>query len=101
LEVTVAHFLRDRDRVPVQLVDVRDVDEWPAGRMPGARLIPLADLAMRADELDPARPVVLVCRSGRRSLVAAALLQARGFRAARSLAGGMLAWAEAGQPVER
>jgi rhodanese-related sulfurtransferase len=44
---------------------------------------------------------VLVCRSGRRSLIAAALLQARGFRAARSLAGGMLAWADAGQPVER
>jgi rhodanese-related sulfurtransferase len=44
---------------------------------------------------------VIVCRSGRRSLIAADHLRRLGFPAARSLAGGMIAWAATGQPVER
>jgi rhodanese-related sulfurtransferase len=45
--------------------------------------------------------VVLVCRSGRRSLVAAEYLQTVGFGNARSLSGGMIAWAAAGLPIAR
>ncbi|MGW7490565.1 MBL fold metallo-hydrolase [Streptomyces sp. NPDC054786] len=63
----------------IQLIDVRNPAEYEAGALPGARNIPLAALPQRINELDPARPVVLYCRSGNRSVIAAALLEARGF----------------------
>jgi rhodanese-related sulfurtransferase len=82
----------------VLLLDVREPDEWAAGHAPGAVHVPLA-------ELDPAtlpgdRPIVAVCRSGNRSGTAAARIGAAGLRV-RNMAGGMNAWAEAGQPVVR
>ncbi|MFG2862141.1 rhodanese-like domain-containing protein [Streptomyces sioyaensis] len=63
----------------VQLIDVRNPAEYEAGALPGARNIPLAGLRHRLGELDPDRPVVLYCRSGNRSVIAAALLEAHGF----------------------
>ncbi|MFF4288278.1 rhodanese-like domain-containing protein [Streptomyces sp. NPDC001633] len=71
-----------------QLVDVRNPAEYAAGALPGARSIPLATLPDRITELDPARPVVLYCRSGNRSVIAAALLEARGFGDVCDLEGG-------------
>jgi rhodanese-related sulfurtransferase len=97
-EVTVVDFLRE-GHTGSQVIDVREPDEWAAGHMPDALLIPLGDLPARCGELDRRRPVVIVCRSGRRSLIAAEFLRAAGFPDSRSLAGGMIAWAEAGQPV--
>ncbi|MEV6568419.1 MBL fold metallo-hydrolase [Streptomyces kronopolitis] len=63
----------------VQLIDVRNPAEYEAGALPGARNIPLAGLRHHLTELDPDRPVVLYCRSGNRSVIAAALLEAHGF----------------------
>jgi rhodanese-related sulfurtransferase len=80
------------------LVDVREPHEWQAGHAPRARHIPLGQLTVRLHELPAGRPVVTVCRSGRRSARAAALL-ARDGREAHNLAGGMHAWASAGLPV--
>jgi rhodanese-related sulfurtransferase len=80
------------------LLDVREPDEWQAGRAPRARHIPLGQLARRAAELPQGRAVVTVCRSGARSARAAALL-ARDGRKVSNLAGGMHAWARAGLPV--
>ena len=51
----------------LQLVDVREQAEFASGRMPGARLLPLGELQRGAAELDRSRPVVCVCRSGKRS----------------------------------
>ena len=99
-EVDVAEAARARAAGTAQLVDVREPDEWAEGRIPGAVHIPLGDLPARAGEVDPTRPVIAVCRSGRRSLAAADALLAAGFAEAASLAGGMIAWREAGQPVE-
>jgi rhodanese-related sulfurtransferase len=82
-------------------VDVREPEEWATARMPGSVHIPLGELAARLGELDRARPVVAVCRSGQRSLYATALLLDAGFAQTASLAGGLIAWAEAGQPLER
>jgi rhodanese-related sulfurtransferase len=82
----------------VQLVDVRDREEWRAGRVPGARWIRMDELSARLGELDPDRPVVTVCRSGSRSGRMAEFLTGRGFRAD-NLDGGMQAWARAGLPV--
>lgn len=101
LEITLTEFLRDWRGPEVRLVDVREPDEWEAGRMPGGVLIPLGELEARSGELNPAAPTVIVCRSGRRSLIAAEYLKAIGFDRPVSLAGGILAWAEAGHPVER
>ena len=84
----------------VQLVDVRTPEERGAGRIADDTAhIPFDELPARAAELDSDRPVVFYCRSGARSLVAADAFEASGYDAA-SLAGGILAWAESGRPVE-
>ena len=72
----------------IQLIDVRNPAEYEAGALPGARNLPLAGLAHRIAELDPSRPVVLYCRSGNRSVIAAALLEARGFAEVCDVIGG-------------
>lgn len=74
-----------------QLVDVREPDEFAAGSLPGAENIPLGELPDRLGELDRARPVVLLCRSGARSSRAAEFLTESGFDRVVNLAGGMLA----------
>lgn len=86
----------------VQVVDVREEREFvgPLGHIRGAKLIPLADLGARLDELDRARPVVTVCRSGARSAQAALLLAKAGIGDVANLAGGMLRWRAAGHPVQ-
>jgi rhodanese-related sulfurtransferase len=100
-EVDVRHTAHARATGRVQIVDVREPDEWQAGHVPGAIHIPLGALAARRGELDPARPVITVCRSGNRSLVALDVLRDAGITDAKSLAGGMIAWQAAGQPVAR
>jgi rhodanese-related sulfurtransferase len=82
-----------------QLVDVRADHEWEAGRIAGATHLPLDELAGRTGELDPDRPVVLYCRGGTRSTMAADALAAAGFEAAK-LSEGIVGWAEAGLPLE-
>ncbi|MFD5737179.1 rhodanese-like domain-containing protein [Streptomyces sioyaensis] len=79
----------------VQLIDVRNPAEYEAGALPGARNIPLAGLRHRLGELDPDRPVVLYCRSGNRSVIAAALLEAHGFGDVCDVVGGYEAVAAA------
>ncbi|NUP18549.1 MAG: MBL fold metallo-hydrolase [Streptomyces sp.] len=92
-----AHRLAEADSV---LVDVREPDEWAAGHAPGAVLAPLS--ALTSGGLLPpvarGRSVVAICRSGKRSRAAAALLTARGADVV-DVIGGMRAWAEAGLPV--
>ena len=56
------------------VVDVRETWEYARGHVPGARLISLGELARRAEELDPAAPVAVICATGGRSQSAAALL---------------------------
>ena len=82
----------------VLLLDVREDDEWAAGRAAEAVHVALSrlDPAAVPDEL----PVVAVCRVGGRSAAAAQALAARGLEVA-NLAGGMQAWAAAGLPVVR
>lgn len=99
-EIDVAGAARARDD-GAQLVDVREAAEWAEGHVPGALLLPLPALAGRTGELDRSRPVITLCRSGRRSRDAADLLLVAGFADVRSVAGGMVAWRDAGLPVER
>jgi rhodanese-related sulfurtransferase len=81
-----------------QLVDVRAGHEWEAGRIEGAAHLPLAELAERTDEIDKDRPVVLYCRGGNRSTMAAEALAAAGYDAAK-LSEGIVGWAGAGLPL--
>jgi sulfur dioxygenase len=80
----------------IQLIDVREPAEFSdgaLGHIPGARLLPLAQLAARSGaEIDKTRPVVTICRSGARSAQATVLLQKSGFSQVANLAGGMLRW---------
>jgi adenylyltransferase/sulfurtransferase len=78
---------------PIVMVDVREPFEWEICRIAGSVLIPLRDLPARVGELDPAADVVAVCHTGVRSLTAARFLREAGIPRARSLRGGVEAWA--------
>jgi rhodanese-related sulfurtransferase len=87
----------ERDRV--QFVDCREPYEWAAGRVEGSMHLPLNSiLAGAGDDLDHEKPVVVVCRSGNRSELAALMLQARGFEA-HNLEGGLERWVREGLPL--
>ncbi|MDP9200334.1 MAG: rhodanese-like domain-containing protein [Gemmatimonadota bacterium] len=85
----------------VQVVDVRAPDEWRRGHLPGAIHIPLAALPERVGELDASVPIVLHCKGGGRSSIAASFLRARGVGGVSNLAGGYDAWVAEGFEVER
>jgi rhodanese-related sulfurtransferase len=82
-----------------QLVDVRADHEWNAGHIGGAAHIPLAELPQRSDEVDRERTVVLYCRGGNRSSMAAEALAAAGYDAVK-LSEGIVGWGEGGLPLE-
>jgi len=83
---------RLREGHAVQLVDVRQPEEWAIAHIEGARLVPLAELTGALTTLDATREVIVMCRSGVRSADAARQLQALGFRDVKNLAGGILRW---------
>lgn len=83
----------------VQWLDVRPACAGPRETIPGARWMPLEELAGGELALDPAREVVAFCDIGRRSLLAVDILFQRGF-AVRSVEGGLLAWRAAGLPLQ-
>ena len=87
----------------IRRVDVRRLDEWEGelGRVPGSELCTLDGLGVAAAEWDKAAPIIIICRSGARSGRGANLLLEAGFAKVASMAGGMLAWKEAGFAVER
>ena len=80
------------------LLDVRELSEWQAGHAPQARHLVLSQLQDHLGGLPTDRPIVTVCRSGRRSAMAAKLLTRHGYQAT-NLTGGMNARATAGLPV--
>jgi rhodanese-related sulfurtransferase len=83
----------------VQILDVREPYEWEAGHIEGAVHVPLAEVLAGRERGRVAtdKPVLVICRSGNRSELAAVMLQARGIDA-QNVEGGMEAWARAGLP---
>ena len=84
-------------------VDVGEVTEYKTGHVPNAVNVPMSMLAQGTPQLDKykQRPVVVVCRTGNRSLKAATVLRKRGFASVYLLAGGLTAWAKENLPVEK
>jgi len=76
------------------LIDVREPHEYQIGKIPGSRLIPLGEIALRAAEIDTADEVILQCRSGARSAKALEQLRTMGFKRLKNLKGGILAWSK-------
>lgn len=85
----------------VQLLDVRTRDEFDEGHIAGATLVDVNDSTFVEQAmaiLDKQRPVAVYCRSGRRSARAANLLSAQGCQVT-NLAGGVMAWQDAGKAL--
>jgi rhodanese-related sulfurtransferase len=99
IDVDPAEVQRRREAGDVQLVDVREDAEWDAGRIAGARHVPLAEVAGQAQTIDRDQPVVFYCRAGSRSAMAAEAFRRAGYDAY-SMDGGLLAWADRGLPLE-
>ena len=99
-EITPDEAWRALAEDAIVLVDVREPDEWEAGRAPGAVHVPLGALDARWGELAAAgRTVAFICRSGQRSAFAT-LVAERARVPAANVAGGMEAWARTGLPME-
>ncbi len=73
------------------LIDVREVDELEAGKIPGVIHIPLGLMEFRMHELNKSKEYIMICRSGARSSRAARLLEEYGFNVT-NMTGGMIAW---------
>ena len=76
--ITVPELRERRDEL--QILDVRERDEWESGHIPGAVHLPYHDVDGIPDGIDPDRPVAAICASGQRAAVAASLLQRAGAR---------------------
>ncbi|MHB8840681.1 MAG: rhodanese-like domain-containing protein [Candidatus Aquicultor sp.] len=80
------------DAKSVQLIDVREEDEFRMGYIAGAKLIPLGQLTSRIGEIDKTKPVLVYCATGARSAEAAQVLVASGYTKVYNLASGVDGW---------
>ena len=85
---------------PPLVLDVRNAAEFAAEHIPGSAHIPYGDLGGRLDELPRERPIATICRGGKRSGLAASILQREGFAAVTHVGQGVGAWRNLGHPVE-
>ena len=83
----------------LEIIDVREPYEWAIGHIPGARLVPLAQISEEIPRLDKRRETILYCKVGARSRVAAQQLANAGVADVRNLAGGILRWIDEVDPT--
>ncbi len=87
---------------PPLVLDVRREDEFDAGHLAGSLHIPYGELAGRVGELPRDRPIATICKGGKRSGLAASILQREGFETVLHVAtGGVAAWSAEGRPIEQ
>jgi rhodanese-related sulfurtransferase len=99
IDVSEARQLLQRD--DVALVDVREPHEWDEGHVAGATLVPVNSIFANKDQLPEGKELIFICRTGARSALAAEMAAALGVDTSLyNLEGGILAWIEAGEPVE-
>lgn len=93
-EITVQELKEKMDNnEDFQLIDVREDFEYETSNI-GGLLIPLGGILIEADKVNKDKPVVVMCRSGKRSAAAIMQLEQMGYTNLSNLKGGMLAWAE-------
>ena len=83
------------------LLDVRQDWETKLCRLPNAVHIPIEEIEMRTDELNPDDDIVVYCHQGVRSAAVADYLRQLGFKSVKNLAGGLEAWARSVDPGMR
>ncbi|HZO85895.1 MAG TPA: molybdopterin-synthase adenylyltransferase MoeB [Verrucomicrobiae bacterium] len=95
-EVTVQDMKKalDDPKLNIKVIDVREPDEYQIAHVEGVPLIPLGTLPQRFTDLDPNQALYVHCKSGMRSLKAVQFLKEQGFKYAKSVKGGILAWAD-------
>jgi rhodanese-related sulfurtransferase len=83
------------------VLDVRDDDEYAAGHIPGSIHIPFGELPNRQGELPREKAIAAICSGGKRSGLAASILQRAGFdRVVHVAEGGVSTWQSNGHPIE-
>jgi adenylyltransferase/sulfurtransferase len=99
-EVTVQDMKKalDNPSLGIKTIDVRETHEYQIARVNGVLLIPLGELPQRFTELDPNQTIYIHCKSGVRSLKAVQFLKEQGFKYAKSVKGGISAWADEVDP---
>lgn len=93
-EITVTELKRKMDSgEDIQLIDVRQPDEYDFAKIDGAKLIPLGEIISRMDEIDESKETVIQCKMGGRSARAIEAMQRAGFKGElKNLKGGITAW---------
>jgi len=85
----------------VEIIDVREPNEYAEGHIPGVTLVPLARLLANPQNYIKRDNVLFVCAAGQRSALACEMAAAIGYESLYNLEGGTTAWARAGLPIER
>lgn len=101
-EITPSQLKARRDTGTGPLVlDVREGWELDVARIPDVLHIPMGEIPSRLGELDATREIVVLCRSGGRSMQVAQFLDRNGFKSVANLTGGILAWSHEVDPSVR
>ena len=95
-EVTVQELKQalDNPQLGIQVLDVREQDEYQLAHINGTRLVSLSTLAQHFTELDPNQTYYIHCKAGGRSLTALQFLREQGFKNLKSVKGGITAWSD-------
>lgn len=99
VDVDTVSTIRERD--DVFLLDVREQWEYDEGHIPGVTLIPTGQVPARLNEIPTDKTVIVTCRTGNRSGQVTDFLRQQGFTNVHNMDGGIVAWQQAGLPVER
>ena len=98
-EISVQELKEKREKgEDFQLIDVREDFEYELSNL-GGKLIPLGGILIESDKIEKDKPVVVMCRSGKRSAAAIMQLEQKGFTNLYNLRGGILAWVDEIDPT--
>jgi glyoxylase-like metal-dependent hydrolase (beta-lactamase superfamily II)/rhodanese-related sulfurtransferase len=92
---------RIKTQADVQILDVRERNEWDASHIPGSAFEAWHDITEMPAGLDPSRPIAVICASGQRAGTAASLIQRFGGQEVIHIVdGGVAEWGQLGEPLE-
>lgn len=100
-EIDVETARSVQDSPDVFMLDVREPYEYDEGHIPGITLIPMNEIPARVGEIPTDKQVIVTCRTGNRSAQVVDFLREQGFTNVHNMDGGIVAWQDAGYPVEQ